>query len=325
MPRSVVRGLPAVAAAVTCLTGFTVLAVDGRAATPAAQSGGRTAAPPPPASTAPLPDPADKFVTVDGLKIHYVEWGDAQKPPLILIHGISRFARTFDHLVPSFVDRYRVIAYDLRGHGDSDWDPQGRYLVEDHVGDLEGLVKALGLKNIVVWGNSTGGRIAQVFTALHPDLVTHLVAEDVGPERPRSIADGFAKRVAAEQNGWASEGELVADLRKGNQQISEADARLWVRYAAKRRDDGRVVWKRDPNLVKGFVETELWRFVSKITTPTLYVIGGRSEIVPPQTQLQLQNTLPKVRVVAMAGLGHYPSEEKPAEFVALVNEFLKMR
>ena len=195
-----------------------------------------------------MPEPADRFVTVDGLKIHYVEWGDAQRPPLILIHGISRFARTFDHLVPSFVDRYRVIAYDLRGHGDSDWDPQGRYLVEDHVGDLEGLVKSLGLKNIVVWGNSTGGRVAQVFTALHPDLVTHLVAEDVGPERPRSIADGFAKRVAAEQNGWASEGELVADLRKGNQPISEADARLWVRYAAKtpRRRPGGLEARSEP-------------------------------------------------------------------------------
>ena len=195
MPRSVVRGLPAVAAAVTCLTGFTVLAVEGWAATPAAQSGGRTAAPPPPASTAPVPDPADKFVTVDGLKIHYVEWGDAQKPPLILIHGISRFARTFDHLVPSFVDRYRVIAYDLRGHGDSGWDPQGRYLVEDHVGDLEGLVKSLGLKNIVVWGNSTGGRIAQVFTALHPDLVTHL--------SPRtSDRSGRARSPTGSPSGW---------------------------------------------------------------------------------------------------------------------------
>jgi pimeloyl-ACP methyl ester carboxylesterase len=280
------------------------------------------------AGTAPAqgrPEPADKFVTVNGLKLHYVEWGDAQKPPLILIHGISRFARTFDHLVPSFVDRYRVIAYDLRGHGDSGWDPQARYLVEDHVGDLEGLVTALGLRGIVVWGNSTGGRVAQVFTALHPELVTHLIAEDVGPERPQSIAEGFARRVAAEQNGWASEDELVATLRTSNQAMSETAARTWVRHAAKRREDGRIVWKRDPNLVKGFIETELWRFVGTITTPTLYVIGGRSAIVPPGTQLQLQNRLPKVRVVSMAGLGHYPSDEKPAEFVALVNEFLKMK
>jgi pimeloyl-ACP methyl ester carboxylesterase len=301
MPRVVVRGWAAVAA---------VLGVLAATGTASAQR---------------LPEPADKFVTVNGLKLHYVEWGDAKNPPLILIHGISRFARTFDHLVPSFVDRYRVIAYDLRGHGDSGWDPQARYLVEDHVGDLEGLVKTLGLRGIVVWGNSTGGRVAQVFTALHPELVTHLVSEDVGPERPRSIADGFAKRVAAEQHGWASEDELVATLRKSNREMSETAARTWVRHAAKAREDGRIVWKRDPNLVKGFVETELWRFVGTISRPALYVIGGRSAIVPPETQLQLQNRLPKVRVVSMPGLGHYPSDEKPAEFVALVNEFLKMQ
>ena len=317
---------PAVVVALSALATASIVAADWHTRPAyelaAAQTGEAIAAPA--AGVARLAEPADRFVTVNGLKLHYVEWGDAQKPPLILIHGIARFARRFDHLVPSFVDRYRVIAYDLRGHGDSGWDPQARYLVEDHVGDLEGLVKQLGLRNIVVWGNSTGGRVAQVFTALHPDLVTHLIAEDVGPERPRSIADGFAKRVAAEANGWASEDELVANLRK-NQQMSAAEARAWVRFAAKKRDDGRVVWKRDPNLVKGFIETELWRFVDKITTPALYVVGGRSEIVPPATQLQLQNRLPHVRVVSMAGLGHYPSDEKPAEFVELVNEFLRKR
>ena len=269
--------------------------------------------------------PADRFVTANGLRLHYVEWGDASKPPLVLIHGLDRVARTFDHLAPHFSDRYRVIAYDMRGHGDSSWDPQGRYLVEDHVGDLEGLVKALGLRNMVVWGNSTGGRVAQVFTALHPDLVTHLIAEDVGPERPRAIADNYARRVKAEENGWASEDELIAALRKANAGMAEAVLRSYARHGAKRRADGRLVWKRDPNLVKGFVETDLWRFVGTIQTPALYVLGGRSTIVPPETQAQLQKTLPRVRLVTMPGLGHYPSDEQPAEFVAIVNEFLRVK
>jgi pimeloyl-ACP methyl ester carboxylesterase len=101
--------------------------------------------------------------------------------------------------------------------------------------------------------------------------------------------------------------------------------RSYARYGAKRRADGRVVWKRDPNLVKGFVETDLWRFVGTITTPALYVIGGRSTIVPPETQAQLQKTLPRVRVVTMPGLGHYPSDEQPAAFVAIVNQFLRSK
>ena len=83
------------------------------------------------------------------------------------------------------------------------------------------------------------------------------------------------------------------------------------------------MWKRDPNLVKGFVETELWRYVRTIKTPILYVLGGRSTIVPPATQEELKKVLPQARIVTMPGLGHYPSDEKPEEFAKIVDEFLK--
>jgi pimeloyl-ACP methyl ester carboxylesterase len=233
-------------------------------------------------------------------------------------------ARTFDHLATHFTSRFHVIAVDMRGHGDSGWDPAGRYLVEDHVGDLEGLVRELGLRNITVWGNSTGGRVAQVFAGMHPELVSRVISEDVGPERPRQIADGYSRRVAQEEAGWASEDELLAQLRKSNSGASDAVLVPYVRYGTRRRaEDGRIVWKRDPKLVNGFVATDLWRFVREITAPALYVIGGRSTIVPATTQEELKKTLPKVQIVTMPGLGHYPSDEKPAEFLAIVDEFLR--
>jgi pimeloyl-ACP methyl ester carboxylesterase len=267
---------------------------------------------------------ADRFVTVNGLRIHYVDWGNPTAPPLILIHGLDRVSRTFDHLAPHFTARYHVIAIDMRGHGDSGWDPEGRYLVEDHVGDVEGLVQQLGLKDITIWGNSTGGRVAQVFAGKHPDLVTAVISEDVGPERPRQIADGYSRRVAQEDaTGWATEEELLAQLRKSNPGASDAVLVPYVRYGTKRRADGRLVWKRDPQLVKGFVATDLWRFVREIKAPILYVIGGRSTIVPLETQEELKKTLPRVRIVTMPGLGHYPSDEKPQEFLAIVDDFLK--
>src|SRR5262245_58261871 len=80
--------------------------------------------------------PSDRFVTVQGLRLHYVDWGNASAPPFIMVHGIDRIARTFDHVAPHFASRYHVIALDMRGHGDSGWDPAGRYTVEDHVSDL---------------------------------------------------------------------------------------------------------------------------------------------------------------------------------------------
>ena len=267
--------------------------------------------------------PEDRFVTVGGMRLHYLDWGNLSAPPLVLLHGIDRIAHTFDHIAPRFANRYHVIAMDLRGHGDSGWDAQGRYLVEDHVGDLEGLVQALGLKNLTLWGNSTGGRVVQVFAGLHPDLVAAVIAEDVGPERPRSIADAYARRVKQEENGWASAEELLAQMRAATQPLPDAVLEPYVRHGTKRRDDGRVVWKRDPNLVKGFVETELWRYVRSIKAPILYVLGGRSTIVPAATQEELKQVLPQVRIVTMPGLGHYPSDERPEEFGKIVDEFLK--
>lgn len=270
----------------------------------------------------PARTPADRFVTVNGLRLHYLDWGNAQQPPLVMVHGIGRVAHAFDHIAPAFTAEYHVIALDMRGHGDSAWDPAANYLVEDHVKDFEAVVGQLGLRHVTLWGNSTGGRVVQVYAGLHPDNVRALIVEDVGPERPKTISDNFARQVERDAKGWASEDELVAQLRGENQGFPEEQLRTYARFGSKRAPDGRLVWKRDPNLARGFVETELWQYVRRITSPTMYVIGGRSAIVPAETQEQLEKTLPSVRIVVMPGLGHYPSAEKPQEFAGIVKEFL---
>ena len=267
----------------------------------------------------------DKYVSANGLKLHYLDWGGDGKPLLILIHGIDRHAHTFDHVAPHFRDRYHVIAIDMRGHGESEWDPDGRYLVEDYVRDFESMADTGGWRGMTLWGNSTGGRVAQVYAGLHPDRVARVISEDVGPERPRQIADNYGRRAAAEKEGWPSEEALVEQLKRSNPRTPEANLRTYVRYATMRDAGGRVIWKRDPRIADGFVPTELWRFVSRITSPALYIIGGASTIVPPETQEQLKKTLPRVRIVTIPGTGHYPSEERPAETLAVIDEFLSAR
>ena len=271
------------------------------------------------------PAQRDLFVTVNQLRLHVVETGGASagRPTIILLHGIARHAHTFDHIAGDFARTYRVLAVDMRGHGDSAWSPDGAYLVQDYVKDLEELVDALRLPKVTLLGNSTGGRVAQVYAGLHPDRVDKLVVEDVGPERPQNIADAFARRVEQEKNGWASEDELVAQLVTQNRRTPEPLLRTYAHFGLKRRDDGRLIWKRDPDLVKGFIETALWDSVRRITAPTLYVIGGGSRIVPPDTQQKLKDTLPHVRIVVMPGLGHYPDEEDTAGFMKIVHEFLR--
>ena len=265
----------------------------------------------------------DRSVMVNGLRLHYLDWGSSTKPALILLHGIAKHAHTFDHIAVDFARDYHVLAVDMRGHGDSGWSPEGAYLVEDYVKDIEALVRQLGIRRTTLLGNSTGGRVVQVFAGMHPELVDRLIVEDVGPERPQDIADSFARQVRQDADGWASEDELVKQLVARNQRTPEPLLRTYAHFGTKKRDDGRLIWKRDPNLVKGFVVTELWEPVSKITSPTLYVIGGASRIVPAAAQERLKQTLPNVQIVTMPGLGHYPNEENTTGFLAIINPFLK--
>ena len=268
-------------------------------------------------------NPMPRFVTVNGLRIHCLEWGRPDAPPLILLHGIARHARSFEHLAPHFAATHRVVAVDMRGHGESAWDPKGEYLVEDYYRDVEALTVQLGLtKNIVLWGNSTGGRVAQVYAGLHPERVAAVIVEDVGPERPAAISERRAKRMATEEDGWASESELLAVVRKTYPRTPEPLLKALVRHGSKPRADGRIVWKRDPAINNGFVPTEIWRYVRKVEAPIIYILGGASTIVPPETQDELKRALPQVQIVTMPGLGHYPSEENPEEFLALVDRFL---
>ncbi len=266
--------------------------------------------------------PVDRNVTVNGIRIHYLDWGSAGKQPLILLHGIARVAHTFDHVAPHFTTNYHVIAVDMRGHGDSAWDPQGAYVVEDYVRDVEALIAQLELRDILLWGNSTGGRVAQMIAGLHPERVSAVIVEDVGPERPREVSNRRAGRMSKEADGWASMEELYAHAKTENPRTSEPVLRHLVEHGSKQRADGRIVWKRDPAILNGFVPTELWATVRRIKAPIVYILGGASTIVPAQTQVEIRQALPQAQIVTLPGLGHYPSDEKPAEFLAIVDGFL---
>ena len=266
--------------------------------------------------------PEDRYAIFNGLRIHYLDWGTRGRRPLVLLHGIARCAHNFDHLAPHFAQSYHVISVDMRGHGDSGWHPEGAYLVEDYVQDVEALMEDLGLRDIVLWGNSTGGRVAQMIAGLRPELVAAVIVEDVGPERPATISNRRAGRMEKEAQGWATQDDLLAATKSDYPRTPEPVLRNFVAHASKRRDDGRIVWKRDPAILKGFVPTELWDTVRKIEAPVIYILGGASTIVPAETQTQLKETLPQAQIVTMPGLGHYPSDEQPAAFIGIAEAFL---
>lgn len=116
------------------------------------------------------------------LKLHYVDWGNADAPPLLLVHGGRDHCRNWDWVAEKLRDRYHVIAPDLRGHGDSAWSPDGNYDMDAFVYDLAQLIHQLDLSPVTIVSHSMGGNVALRYTGLYPDTVSKLVAiEGLGP------------------------------------------------------------------------------------------------------------------------------------------------
>ena len=97
--------------------------------------------------------PQSRFTEVQGIKLHYLEWGETGKPDLLLVHGWTSFASSWSTVAEYFRDRFHIIAPDLRGHGDSD-KPQTGYRLRDFTEDVRRLIKNLELRKPAYVGHS---------------------------------------------------------------------------------------------------------------------------------------------------------------------------
>ncbi len=292
---------------------------------PAMAQGAQAGTGAPAAPAAPTATFQDKFITTsEGRRIHYVDWGNAGKRPLIMLHGINRTGHSFDKVAPLLQNDYHVIAMTLRGHGDSDWSPKHEYLAEHHASDLHALIEQLKLRDVVLNGNSMGGRVVQVYAGQHPERVWKLIVDDVGPERPESVTKTLTSRMGQETKGWASEEELLKSIRGNRQRTPEQEQDLLdrVRYESKKLPDGRVVWKYDPNITAGLGPVELWQYVKQYKAQALYIIGANSNLVPKETQVRLKATLPNIEVLTIPNAGHTPHQDNPQVWLAVVRAFL---
>ena len=123
------------------------------------------------------------------LRLHYVDWGNPEAPPLLMVHGGRDHCRSWDWLPQSLKKRYHIIAPDLRGHGDSQWLVGGSYVLPDYVYDLAQLVHQIDVGPVTIIGHSLGGMISLQYAGLYPQNVAKIVAiEGLGipPEKIKS-------------------------------------------------------------------------------------------------------------------------------------------
>ena len=266
--------------------------------------------------------PKDRYFDSNGLKIHYLEYGHPSNPPMILLHHISSQAHVWDNFARNMSKEYFVLAMDMRGHGDSSWAGTGNYTTEDYASDVEILVDKLGLNNIIILGGSTGGRVALVYAAQHPDKVTHLIMEDVGAVRPASISQGFADRIASGDPEFDSFEEWAKHYQGQNQRAKYEVFLNNAHHSVRRLPNGKLGLKRDPVIQLDFVPLELWHYVEKVTVKFLLMIGTESNIVGDDQQQRFCEILPDIQIVTIENAGHIIVQDRPAEFESEIRNFL---
>src|SRR5919109_1522916 len=121
----------------------------------------------------------DKAVAVNGLKLHYLEWGDPSAPTLIALHGLRGHGHSWDSFSEPMPGEYRILVFDQRGRGDSDWAPDGQYTSEVYVKVLEGFWEVSQLRNFILMALFMGGPNSMVFIAPHPSMVNRLIIVDI--------------------------------------------------------------------------------------------------------------------------------------------------
>jgi pimeloyl-ACP methyl ester carboxylesterase len=284
----------------------------------------------------------------DGQRLRLHEWGDPHGSPLVLCHGLWDHAHGFDLLAPYLAERYRVIAIDARGHGDSGW--VDNYTWPHMVYDVVHVLRRVaGARGAYLVGHSYGGGLATHAACVAPELVQKLVnMEGFGPgtrEHPlpggadfpdfgsvaafrayldiRRKAHGFM-----EFRPYAELDQLVARRKRMNPRLSDAWLRYFCWHGSRRSADG-WRWKADPNagLSAGPFKSEWvgrdWQYLKR---PMLAVVADQPDTWGPLAPEVLNPRLHRIPLLERAvvpGTGHFPHMEQPQATARLLLDYLQ--
>ena len=270
--------------------------------------------------------PTDKNILVNGMNFHYLEWGNPANPTVLMLHGNSQQAHSWDFVSLALSENYHIIALDQRGHGDTDWAPDGDYSVQAQVRDIQAFVTDTGLIGFVLIGHSMGGRNSFVWASEHSGDLNGLVIVDTGPDTQRRGQDRIKnfRELPDELDSFEQFAERVQEYTgRTKEQVMGA-----LKYSIRERADGKWTWKydkamRDPNRRDaGMTPEQLWECIKRIDCPTLVMRGDRSDLFTEETMEQMKQAISDCETVTISGAGHLVQGDNPADFVTSVNGLL---
>ncbi len=274
------------------------------------------------------------------LRLHYADWGNADAPPLLLVHGGRDHCRSWDWVAQELCKDWHVIAPDLRGHGDSAWSPDGHYEMTAFVYDLAQLIHQLNLAPVTIVAHSMGGNISTRYAGLYPENVRKLVSiEGLGPSP--AVMEEQAKSSFAEQwrtwidkkrqaagrlpKRYATLDDAYARMKAENAYLNDEQARHLTIHGINRNEDGTWSWKFDNYLnVWSFFSIsradteEMW---SAITCPTLLLYGADSWASNPEKDGRFKH-FNTARVIEYENAAHWLHHDQFDRFMADLREFL---
>ncbi|MBG6120235.1 MULTISPECIES: alpha/beta fold hydrolase [unclassified Sphingobium] len=291
----------------------------------------------------PFPEPlgptSRSFVS-QRLRLNYLDWGNAQAPTLILIHGGRDHARSWDQVALALREDWHVICPDLRGHGDSAWSPDGAYTIPYFICDLAQLIHQQDEAPVTIVAHSLGGAISLRYAGLYPERVRKLVAiEGVGLpsatsgmgveksfgtlwrdwiEERRSLATRQPRR-------YASVEEALARMQGENPHLTEAQARHLTIHGVARNEDGSFSWKFDDYMRPGppvdISPAELHALWGNITCPILLCWGQDSWAENP-LETGFATRFHNASVQTFDNAGHWLHHDQFDRFIAALRAFL---
>jgi pimeloyl-ACP methyl ester carboxylesterase len=288
------------------------------------------------ATVAPFTD--IRWTSTDGLTLHardYAGAGGAARLPVICLHGLTRNAADFDELAPSIAGLgRRVLALDVRGRGDSDWDPDpSHYNLNVYCDDVIALAHALGIGRAVFIGTSMGGLITMTLALRRLSLIGAAVLNDVGP--------ALSARGLARITGFAGKGEVLRSWAEAAAYIGSVnqiafpantarDWDHWARRAFRETAPGRLELRYDPDIgvavragairPASSVANRAFRRLAQLR-PTLLIRGALSDLLEPEQLALMRDAAPGLMYAEVPDVGHAPMLTESAALAAL-HDFL---
>ena len=274
------------------------------------------------------------------LTLSLASWGEKSAPPVVLVHGGRDQKRSWDWTAKRLAEHYCVYAYDLRGHGQSDWVNDGDYGVMDHVFDLTRLVDHIEAESVQIVSHSLGGNIAIRFTGLFPEKVSKLVAiEGLGPS-PNMLAERRAMKPEERMLNWIEDRqkstlrqprimrnltEAERRMRDAHPQLSEEYVVNLTKHGVKENRDGTLSWAYDPaGMGKSPSDIPHEDFVhlwGRVKCPSLLLYGQDSWASDPSKDGRAES-FPSGEVRVYEGAAHWVHHDQFERFIGETLEFL---